>query len=84
MPGSVVGGPCGFFEQIIMTLMRLRLDLGIRDLGYRFGVHESTVSRYFKKWLDVLAVKLADGQTEMSCRKQCLWISERILGSAQL
>ena len=59
VPGSVVGGPCGFFEQIIMTLMRLRLNLGIRDLGYRFGVHESTVSRYFKKWLDVLAVKLA-------------------------
>lgn len=39
--------------------MKLRLNLGIRDLGYRFGVHESTVSRYFNKWLDVLAVKMA-------------------------
>ena len=59
VPSSFVGGPCDVFEQITMTLMRLRLNLGNRDLGYRFGVHESTVSRYFNKWVDVLAVKLA-------------------------
>ena len=54
-----VSGPCDVFEQITLTLMRLRLKLGIRNLGYRFGVHESTVSQYFNKWLDVLVVKLA-------------------------
>ena len=59
VPSSFVGGPCDVFEQTTMTLMRLRLNLGIRDLGYRFGVHESTVSQYFNKWVDVLAVKLA-------------------------
>ena len=59
VPRSFLGGPCDVFEQIMMTLMRLRLSLGIHDLGYRFGVHESTVSRYFNKWLDVLAVKLS-------------------------
>ena len=39
--------------------MRLRLNLGICDLDYRFRVYESTVSQYFTKWVDVLAVKYA-------------------------
>ena len=52
VPSSFLGGPCDVFEQIMMTLMRLRLNLGIHDLGYRFG-------RYFNKWLGVLAVKLS-------------------------
>ena len=59
VPSSFVGGLCDCFEQIVITLMRLRLNLGIRDLGYRFGVHESTILRYFSKWLDILEVKLA-------------------------
>ena len=35
------------FQQLIMTLMRLRLGLSGQDLGYRFGIHRSTVSRIF-------------------------------------
>lgn len=38
----------------MMTLMRLRLNLSGQDLGYRFGVDKSTVSRMFIKVLSVL------------------------------
>ena len=34
-------------QQLIMTIMRLRLNLPVQDLAYRFGVHASTVSRVF-------------------------------------
>ena len=39
--------------------MKLRLNLGVQDLGYRFGIHASTVSRYFSKWIDVIYVRLS-------------------------
>ena len=42
-----------------MVLMKLRLYLGCQDLVYRFGVHYSTLSRYFDKWLDVLNNRLS-------------------------
>ena len=35
------------FQQLIMTLMRLRLNLTIQDLAFRFKVHKSTISRIF-------------------------------------
>ncbi len=31
------------FQQVLLTLMRLRLNLSIQDLGYRFYVHNSTL-----------------------------------------
>jgi len=34
--------------------MKLRLNIGDQDLAYRFGIHQSTISRYFNKWLDIL------------------------------
>ena len=43
------------FQQLIMTLMRLRLG---QDLGYRFGIHSSTVSRIFTAVIDVLYQRL--------------------------
>ncbi len=36
------------FQQRLMTLMRLRLNLSGQDLVYRFHVHPSTVSRLFE------------------------------------
>ena len=39
--------------------MKLRLNLGDQDLGYRFGVNQSTISWYFKKWIDVMHVRLS-------------------------
>ena len=38
-------------NQFFMTLMKLRLDLNERDIGLRFGVSSSSVSRYFITWV---------------------------------
>ena len=40
------------------TSTELRLNLGDQYLAYRFGVHNSTISRYFKKWINVMYVRL--------------------------
>ena len=36
------------FQQLLLTLMRLRLNLLVQDLAYRFCIHASTVSRTFQ------------------------------------
>ena len=59
MPNSIVNCKLSPFEQFLMTLMKLRHNFGDADLGYRFGVDKSTVSRYFSKWLELLYVKLS-------------------------
>ena len=46
------------FQQLLLTLMRLRLSLSVQDLGYRFGIHKSTVCRIFSSVLAVLFVRL--------------------------
>ena len=45
-------------DQIILTLMKLRLDLKMYDLACRFDISESTVSVIFREVLDVLATRL--------------------------
>ena len=40
------------FQQFCMTLMKLRLNLFDQDIGYRFGVSQSTVSKNFRKWIN--------------------------------
>ena len=47
------------FEQFVLTMMRLRLNLPLSDLGYRFGVSTSTAFRVFNTWLDVMFVRLS-------------------------
>ena len=39
--------------------MVLIKNLGDQDLAYRFGVNQSTVSRHFKRWIDVMHVRLS-------------------------
>ena len=46
------------FQRVILTLMRLRLGLSGQDLGYRFGIHSSTVSRTFTSVIDILYRRL--------------------------
>ncbi len=41
------------FQQFLMTLMKLILNLGNQGLAYRFGISQSTVSKYFRKWINV-------------------------------
>ena len=40
-------------------MIKLRLNLGDQYIAYRFGVNQSTISRYFNKWLDILYHKLS-------------------------
>ena len=58
LPDSFASSSCSVFDQFLLVTMRLRLNLGVQDLGYRFDIHPSTVCRYFSKWLDVLYTKL--------------------------
>ena len=44
-------------SMLIMFFMKLRLNLLEEDIGYRFGVHPSTVSRNFHRVLDVVAAR---------------------------
>ena len=45
-------------DQFLLVLMRLRLNLMVEDLGYRFNISKSTVCRIFRTWIDVMYVKL--------------------------
>ena len=38
-------------DQLLLTLVRLRLALREEDLAYRFGVSVSTVSRLVTTWI---------------------------------
>ena len=54
-------GPCSVlleFDQLIMVLLKLRLNLMDQDIAYRFGVHQTTVSRNFRKVMNVLYSRL--------------------------
>ncbi|XP_046862422.1 uncharacterized protein LOC124455845 [Xenia sp. Carnegie-2017] len=47
------------FQRLILTLMRMRLNLSGKDLANRFdGIHEATVSRVFIQMMDILHSRL--------------------------
>lgn len=46
------------FQSFILTLMKLRLHLSNYDLGFRFGIHETTVSRILTKWVQLVDIRL--------------------------
>ena len=39
------------FQEFVLTLMKLRLNVPLQDLAYRFGVSLSTISRTFSAWM---------------------------------
>lgn len=45
-------------QELLLTLMKLRLNLSDEFLGYFFGVDRSTVSRIFQSWINVMASRL--------------------------
>ena len=47
------------FQQVLLFLMRMKLNLIYEDLGYRFVVSRSTTSRTFLNILDIAASRLA-------------------------
>jgi hypothetical protein len=46
------------FQKFMLCLMRLRLNLAVQDLAYRFGVSSTNISKTFKCILHVLYVRL--------------------------
>ncbi|CAN7941499.1 unnamed protein product, partial [Ixodes hexagonus] len=49
----------GKFEEMMLFLVRLRLNCPEQDLAYRFGISQSTVSRVWTKWLDVFCSRMS-------------------------
>ena len=47
-----------YHDQVLMTLMKLRLDLQFRNLGDQLNVPKSSAHDIFKRWIDLLYVKL--------------------------
>ena len=47
------------FQKLILVLMKLRLHVPVIDIGYRFSISPSTVSKIFKDMLHVLFVRLS-------------------------
>uniref|UniRef100_A0A8C4GJR4 DDE Tnp4 domain-containing protein n=1 Tax=Dicentrarchus labrax TaxID=13489 RepID=A0A8C4GJR4_DICLA len=45
-------------QELLLTLMKLCLNLSEEFLGYLFGIHQSTVSRVFHRWIHVMASRL--------------------------
>ena len=46
------------FQEMMIALMKLRMDFPIHDLAYRFGVSKGTVSRILHRWYVVLDTSL--------------------------
>ncbi|XP_064479223.1 uncharacterized protein LOC135392443 [Ornithodoros turicata] len=58
---SVAHGPCNSltrFQEMIVTLMRFRLNSPLQDLAYRFSVSQPTISRILSRWTDAMYVRL--------------------------
>ena len=47
-----------YWSSFVMTLMKLRLNLGHQDLAYRFNINKSTVSRRFDDMLNIMYTRL--------------------------
>ena len=46
------------FQKMVLTLMRLRLNLTLNDLSYRFNISRSTTSSIVLKWINIMFVRL--------------------------
>ena len=46
------------FQCLIVTLMKIRLNLSHVDLGHRFGITKSTVSRIFLTVIDIMYTRM--------------------------
>ncbi|EDO29906.1 predicted protein, partial [Nematostella vectensis] len=47
------------FQEFVLTLMKLKLNVPMQDLAYRFGVSLPTVSRIFTAWMVKMDVRRA-------------------------
>ena len=59
LPNVITSAKKSVFEQFVLVLMKLRLNLGDQDLAYLFQITQPTVSRYCDRWMDVLHASLS-------------------------
>lgn len=46
------------FQQFLIALMKLRLNVADQDIAYRFGISQSAVSKNFRKWVNIMYIFL--------------------------
>lgn len=46
------------FSEFILVLLRLKLNLTLQDLSYRFDISVATASRIFDRWIHALSIRL--------------------------
>lgn len=46
------------FQELLLTLRRIKLNLPLQDIAYQFNISVSTASRIFDRWIDVLCTRL--------------------------
>ena len=47
------------FQEFVLTLMKLKLNMPLEDLAYRFNVSVSTISRVFLAWMVTMGTRLS-------------------------
>ena len=58
VPPATLKTKLSFFQEFVLTIIKLRLDLPFKDLAYIFGISVTTVSHIFCKWLTIMDVRL--------------------------
>ena len=61
------------FQEFILTLMKLRLDVPLQDLAYRFNISISTVNRIFHFWIDIMDRRLSSQIVWPEREREDLW-----------
>ena len=46
------------FSEFILVLLRLKLNLPLQELAYRFNISLATASRIFDRWIHVMSIRL--------------------------
>ena len=45
-------------DELVLVLVKLRLNSPFQDLAYRWGISISTITRMFHKWIDAMSVRM--------------------------